>query len=136
MMYLENFEPIKKIILDLENGKLDVATALFQIKKLSDKEITEYDLCNYWRSEGLDEFVRTLAMPELENWNKIDDERALELIKEMIEKISDTALMVRNSTALEKRFKKSSGTVMELVFQTGMEIEILSELKKDTTIRL
>ena len=138
MKYLENFEPIKKIILDLENGKLDVKFALFQIKKISNKEVTEYELENYWRSDGLDEFVRTIAMPELEDWNKIDDERALELIKEMIEKINDTALILRNATALEKRFRKSSGTVMELVFQKGMksENEILTELKKDTVIKL
>ncbi len=138
MKYLKNFEPIKKIILDLENGKLDIKSALFQIKKISNKELTKYELGNYWRSHGLDEFVRTLAMPELEDWSKIDDERALELIKEIIEKINDTALMLRNATALEKRFKKSSGTVIELVFQKGMgsESEILIELKKDTVIKL
>tara|TARA_R110002049_G_scaffold307912_1_gene510127 strand:+ start:66 stop:479 length:414 start_codon:yes stop_codon:yes gene_type:complete len=137
-MYLENFEPIKKIILEFEDGKLDIESALVQIKKLSDKEITEYDLENYWRSEGLDEFARNIAMPELEEWNEIDDKRALELIKEMIEKINDTALILRNATALEKRFRKSSGTVMELVFQKGIESEnkILTELKKDTVIKL
>ena len=138
MIYLENCEPIKKIILDLENGKLDIKSVLFQIKKISNKEVTEYELENYWRSDGLDEFVRTIAMPELEDWNKIDDERALKLIKEMIEKINDTALILRNAKALEKRFKKSSGTLMELVFQKGMESEgeILIELKKDTVIKL
>ena len=137
-MYLENFESIKKIILKFEDGKLNIESALVQIQKLSDKEITEYDLENYWRSEGLDEFARTIAMPELMDWNKINDEIALNLIKEMIEKINDTALILRNATALEKRFKKSSGTVMELVFQNGMESEseILTELKRDTVIKL
>ncbi len=138
MKYLENFEPIKKIILDLENEKIDVKSAIIQIKKISNKEITEYELANYWRSDGLNEFVRNTAMPELESWNEIDDKRALQLIKEMIEKINDTALILRNATALEKRFRKSSGTVMELVFQKGIESEnkILTELKKDTVIKL
>ncbi|SHJ25591.1 hypothetical protein SAMN04488096_1222 [Mesonia phycicola] len=137
-MNLENFESIKRIILELENGNLDIELAISQIKKLSDKEITRYELENYWRSDGLDDFVRIIAMPELKDWKEISDLRALELIKEMIDKINDTALMLRNATALEKRFKKSSGTVMELVFQKGIgsENEILTELKKDTTIKL
>lgn len=137
-MNLENFESIKRIILELENGNLDIELAISQIKKLSDKEITRYELENYWRSNGLDDFVRIIAMPELKDWKEISDLRALELIKEMIDKINDTALMLRNATALEKRFKKSSGTVMELVFQKGIgsENEILTELKKDTTIKL
>ncbi|MDV7141019.1 hypothetical protein R3X28_19205 [Maribacter sp. TH_r10] len=137
-MSLKNFEQIKKIILNFEDGKMDHKSALEKLGPLSEKEITEYDLINYWRSEGLDEFARTLAMPELGDWSKIDDKRALKLIVEMIEKVNDTALMLRNATALERRYKKSSGSVMELVFNQGIESEheILSMLKKDTTIRL
>ncbi|NNK18984.1 MAG: hypothetical protein HKP49_07500 [Maribacter sp.] len=137
-MILKNFEVVKNIILDLEDGKIDHKSAIHQIKLLTDKEVTEYELAHYWRSCDLQEFARTLAMPEIENWSEIDEARALLLIAEILNCNGDAALINRNAGALEKRYKKSSGTVIDLIYNSGLhyEQEILAALKNDTTMRL
>ena len=133
----KRFNLIKKLILDFENGILNTDLAISEINKISTGNIDEFCLKTYWSAEDIDDFVKRISVEPIENWEKIGDSQALEMIKETIDNISDSGLLRKNSEALEKRYRKSDGTLLGLICNSNMNAEkILTELKKDNVVYL
>ncbi|MFB9053925.1 hypothetical protein ACFFVB_12635 [Formosa undariae] len=129
---------IKELIIGFENGKESAQKTLEKINKLSSLKIDEDFLRNYWRSTNLKNFIELLTTPEIENWAEIDDEYADKLITEILNNLSNDAWINRNTTALEKRYKKSTGTISNWIFYDDIvdRNKILGLLKTNTTIQL
>lgn len=127
---------LKQYIVDFENGKIELDKALELINKIATTKVDRDWLLSYWGSSDIDEFIDIISIKEIDNWVDINDEEALKLIKEILEKL-DSITILKNGEALEKRYRKSEGTVSDLVCQQNLTPnEILEELKKDTVIRL
>lgn len=130
-------EKLKDLILNYENGTRTTEEVLKEINKIANIEIDSYYLDNYWRSQSLEEFCRYLSTPSYEDISIIDDNLAMEMIKEIVDNVTDVQVFTRNSEALEKKYNKPSGTLSDLIFQEDLDVvEILNRLKKDTVIRL
>lgn len=131
-------EALKKLIIDFENGVSTIETSLEKINAISYAKIDEYFLANYWRSMDLEDFTEILATPEIEDWFEIDDEYADKLITEMKINLTNDAIFNRNATALEKRYKKSTGTISDWIFHNEIidNKKLLRLLKLDTSIKL
>lgn len=129
---------LRQIIEDFENRKIDGQVAIELIKDLTGETIDIGYLAEYWESEDLNTFIEKLLVEHIQDWQLIDDKRAIELIIEIQENHSQEGLILRNSTALERRYGKSSGTVVRKVFNTDSQDSkiILEELKKETRIFL
>lgn len=129
---------VKQIIFDYENKTLSLEKAVSLIEELTSKSIDKYDLDNYWRSTDIDSFVKRLTSLEISDWKSIDDERALELITEILMNITDDSILTRNMDALEKRYSKSTGKISDWIFYKNITdpIEILQLLKQNTSIAL
>ena len=135
---MSKFEEVKNLIISFENNDQSLEVVLQSINKLIDKNVTEYELTNYWRSDNLENFVNTLVAESIKDWQDIDDDRALQLINEILSNVSDDAILSVNGEALEKRYAKSSGTLCDWVFQDDISDpnEILRLLKENTTLLL
>lgn len=135
---MKNFEELKKIILQFEKGKETIDNTLRLIYKITGKNIEPYSIENYWRSEGLDNFVKRLVAQPLEDWQNIDDKMAVVLIKEIFDNLGNDALLDINTNALEKRYSKPTGTIIDYIFHQSLSDpnEILRLLKKNTVITL
>ena len=107
---------IRKLVIGFENGNESAEKTVENINELLSLKIDVDFLRNYWRSSNLESFVELISTPEIENWTKIDDEYADKLIAEILDNLGNDALINRNSTALEKRFKKSIGTILDWIF--------------------
>ncbi|WP_418654501.1 hypothetical protein [Tenacibaculum soleae] len=129
---------IKKLIIGFENELESAEKTIEKINKISSNRIDEYSLRNYWRKTDLEDFVEVLSMPQIEKWKEIDDVHADKLITEYKNNLTNDALMNRNATALEKRYKKSNGTLSNWIFYENItdNKKIIELLKKDTTIKL
>jgi len=129
---------LRQIINDFESGKIKGQIAIEQIHDLTGDLIDIEYLNEYWASEDLDMFVKKLLIEPITNWNEIDDKRAIELINEIKNNITDDSIVERNSTALEKRYGKSTGTVRTKIYYENITDpnKILDELKKETRIFL
>ena len=129
---------IRKLVIGFENGNESAEKTVENINELSSLKIDVDFLRNYWRSSDLESFVELISTPEIENWTKIDDEYADKLIAEILDNLGNDALIYRNSIALEKRFKKSTGTISDWIFYDDItdRTEILELLKTNTTIQL
>jgi hypothetical protein len=127
---------LRQIIEDFESRKVDGKVTIDLIKDLTGETVDIGYLSEYWTSDSLDTFVEKLLVEHIVDWQLIDDRRAIELIIEIQENPSKEGLLIRNSTALERRYGKSSGTVIGKIFNTDIQDAkmILDELKKDTRI--
>jgi len=135
---MSNFEKVKKLILQLEKGQETMDNTLVSISKIVGKNIDPYVITNYWRSENLDNFVKRLVAPSIDNWQDINDARAIVLIKEILENLGDDAILSENADALEKRYSKPTGTITDYIFYQNISEanEMLKLLKKNTVISL
>ena len=128
-------QEIIEIVKRFEGEEITAEVAIDQIRELSGKIVDEYSLRNYWRSQDLEDFASVIAMQSIEDWERIDDGRALELIREMRENVCDDAILQRNGEALAKKYRKAD--VVGIVFSDSFtEKQVLAELKKDTAIHL
>jgi hypothetical protein len=125
------------IIENWESGKHNITETLNDIFVLTGKQTDEYTLRTYWTTNSLEDLCEIFLTEPINDWEAIDDERAKRLIKEIFDNLGNDGIISRNEEALEKKYKKPSGFVIDLIFQQDLEIDgILSELKKDTTIYL
>lgn len=133
-----NFESVKSIITDFESNKILLEKALELIFEITKKKLTKYELTNYWRSENIDEYVNRLIASSIIDWKEIDDQRALNLIQEILDNIGDDSILEVNSEALEKRYSKAKGTITDWIFQNDVfnASKILELLKEETTFLL
>jgi hypothetical protein len=129
---------LRQIIEDFEGRRIDGQVAIALLKDLTGELIEIGYLSEYWASESLDTFIEKLPVEHIEDWQSIDDKKALELITEIQKNINKEGLVIRNSTALEKRYGQSSGTVIDIIFKRDHQDPklILEELKKETRIFL
>lgn len=129
---------LRQIINDFENHIIKGQEAIELIQDLTGKLIDIGYLSEYWASEDLDMFVKKLLTEPITNWNEIDDKKAIELINEIVINVTDDSIIQRNSTALEKRYGKPTGTVVSKIFHQNINDpkKLLDELKKDTRILL
>lgn len=135
---LDKHTEIKQIIIEYESKILPVEKAIVLIKDLTFKTVDKYDLDNYWTNTDIDSFVKRLLTPEFVDWRNIDDERALELINEILENTTDDSILERNMNALEKRYSKTTGKISDWIFYKNITDprEILGLLKQNTSIAL
>ncbi len=130
-------EEVAKIIEAYENGEMDLENAVARLSAVTNKEVTPFQLDSYPSYQSTEDFIGILTFKPIENWEKIDDSLARDLIVEMYVKIESHEVQARNCEALEKRFGKPAGFVRDLIVVQEMDVEdILRELKKDTVIRL
>jgi hypothetical protein len=127
---------LRQIIEDFENRKVDGQVTIDLIKDLTGETVDIGYLSEYLASESLDTFVEKLLVEHIADWQLIDDKKAIELIIEIQGNPGKEGLMMRNSTALERRYGKSSGTVVSKIFNSDIQDAkiILDELKKETKI--
>jgi hypothetical protein len=104
-------EILRHIINDFEAGVVRGEDAVVQLKSLTGKDIDLDYLKEYQASKSLDAFVKELATEPISDWSTIDDDRALNLIEEIFEHISDDSIFNMNSEALEKRYGKATGYI-------------------------
>ncbi|OBQ46706.1 hypothetical protein JJL45_11895 [Tamlana sp. s12] len=129
---------IKELVIGFENGKETAEKTVENINELSSLKIDVDFLRNHWRSSDLESFIELISTPQIENWTEIDDDYANKLIAEILDNLSNDALINRNSTALERRYKKTTGTISDWIFYKDISdrIKILELLKTNTTIQL
>ena len=131
-------ELLKKIIENFENDNIDFESAKKEIELITNKEINEYTLRNYYSWTNLENFCDLLAEKPIENWGEINDERAKKLISELLSEDLPENIFDKNTEALEKRYGKPTGFLHNLIFwnENLNENLILQELKKDKKIYL
>ena len=130
-------EKLRNIIENFEAGKINVDSAIKMIYKITFLRIEELRLRDYWRSESIEKLISSLSYDEYKDWANIDEAKAIELLNELKENIGDDSILARNSEALERRYRKPSGTVVEFLFHSDCKNkEILRRLKVDTTTNL
>lgn len=129
---------IKEIILDYEADKISIEKAIAEISLLTKEEVTPYSINNYWRSISLEDFVKQLSLVEIDDYENLTEEKSIKLISEMLENIVDYSLFEKNSRALEKRYRKSSGQIGTWVFEEDITDpqKIMTLLKEDDVIYL
>lgn len=133
-----NFVKVKGTILEFENGKISMDDALKVINELVETKVSAYDLENYWKSRDIDSFVDLITSEVYPDWESIDDQRAIELLKVMVEAPDDELIFQKYSVALEKRYGKSEGTISDLIFHDDIldPSDLLNKLKTDDRILL
>src|SRR5436853_5289749 len=92
-----------------EKGKLNLQQAKEKIVQLTGRDIDEYAILNYWTHTSLDNFCDIILTEAIIDWQNIDDQTSLILIKEMIQNITNDSLLEKNREALEKKYRKPSG---------------------------
>jgi len=123
-------EELKKIIADFEKGRININSALESIYNITSIRLNESRLRNYWRSESVDELIASITYEEYSEWKNLDDKEAMKLLDEIKEYIGNQEILLRNSEALEKRYKKPTGTISDFIFQNDYtNKEILRKLK-------
>ena len=134
---MKNLDTVQSIVLKYENAELGANEATQLIKSLTGKDVSKYDLDNYYASQDLESFCRGLCFEPIKDWQDIDDEKAINLIEEILGDVSDDSMITRNAEALEKRYGKSTGTVTNLIFHDNLNAsQVLNALKRQTTIQL
>jgi len=134
---MEKLIELQLFVKRYEEKKASLIETISLIKDLTSKEITQYELDNYNASQDLENFCKGLLIEPINDWNNINDEKALILIVEILDNVNDDVIISRNCEALEKRYRKPQGTVIEMIFDEELnENEILIQLKKDTAIQL
>jgi hypothetical protein len=128
---------VAAIIESFEEGTMPETVALAKLKELTWRTVDADWLRDYWRSESMEDFVDRLCAEPIADWQAIKDTEALALIREYLQGSSPGR---RDSieSAIDRRYGKPNGTLMDLVFQKGLAdaASILDELKKDTRIYL
>jgi hypothetical protein len=129
---------IRLVIKNFEESKIEGENAILQLQNLTGEVVELGYLREYWRSESLDTFIKKLIIEPLTDWETITDERALDLIDEIIANITDDSIIQRNSDALEKKYGKPAGFVSTKIFRENFDDSniLLSELKKETRLFL
>ncbi|MDH5381212.1 MAG: hypothetical protein OEW75_10185 [Cyclobacteriaceae bacterium] len=135
---IEKENRIRQIIMDYEDNKISADSTLTELNKLSTKSIDNEWLSSYWNSIGLDTFVKILSTDDIDDWKTIDKARAIALIVEILDNITDDAIIERNSVALEKRYSKPTGTVISWVFSESNNDpnKLYDRLNTNTTLAL
>lgn len=134
----ERFIKIKNLVLHFEDGEISLEECISRINEIGIRPIVKYELLNYWRAEDLDNFVSKISADAIADWEEITDERALGMIEEVMDNPSKDGLLMKNSEALEKRYQKTEGTLIDLIFHKELNTpeSVLKALKQDTTIYL
>jgi hypothetical protein len=131
-------DSIKKTIIDYEHNLISPENALESINAMSNTLVDKEWLDSYWNSMSIDEFVRLISISPIENWKELTDSDSLKLIVEILDNITDNAVIQRNMSALENRYSKPEGTISNLIFYKDINnpTEILNRLKINTSIAL
>ncbi|WP_299527084.1 hypothetical protein [Winogradskyella sp.] len=131
-------EKLESVIKDYEDDKISTDFALQKIHKISHKRISAYELDNYWKSKSLEDFIKQLAFKPIEDWALIEDNQAIHMINVILKNLDRDELIAEYGEALEKRYRKPSGTLSDLIFYDDLNNAelILKKLKTDTSTRL
>lgn len=133
---MNNKEIIKKLILNYENKKSNLEETIFEVNKISYKNVDTNDLVNYWKNTSLDEFIDQILVKPIEDWEKIDYEKSILLIRDILSNLTNDLIFDRNSEALEKRYSKPKGTLSDWIFIEDISdsFKILKKLKENNVI--
>ncbi|MFK7908763.1 MAG: hypothetical protein AB8B69_26780 [Chitinophagales bacterium] len=70
-------------------------------------------------------------------WQEIDEDSAKEMLQQVFENLDNDELMDEYFEALEKQYRKPSGTISDFIFYNDLSInEITEKLKVNTLIYL
>lgn len=105
-------------------------TAIERILDLSGKTVGQYELENYWRSEDRKVFSQRLAIQPIQDWQEIDDTRALQLIDAINSDPCNEPVIDRNIEALAKQYGKTEDQLMEIIELPAADA--IAALKTDT----
>lgn len=146
--FLDIFPKLKTLVSKLESDSTEyLRTNLPLTKILTNLSLTlkegnqiKVELWTSFDSEHplLDNEIYDLNLSEVIHWKDIDEKRALEMIKDIIENSDNDSILKYNSDALEKRYSKTKGWLIDKIFfmdEVNPE-KILKELKKDDRIFL
>lgn len=135
---MEKSKKVQQLIEAFEAGNISSETALSEINTISNIEVDLSWLCSYNSSIDLETFVRILTIDPIIDWKEIDDKRAIIILNEILDSLSDDAVIQRNFEALEKRYFKSTGTISDWIFQDDINDpkELLRLLKTNSSIIL
>ncbi|MEM6783880.1 MAG: hypothetical protein AAF624_09130 [Bacteroidota bacterium] len=129
---------VAQAIRAFEDGEITAEEAVAEVQRLTGMILDDQTLHEYWSAESLESLARRLCTEPIQDWATLSDEDALALIKQILDDMGDDALLARNGDTLERRYRKTTGTVMDLIFIESLTAanEILAQLKKDAVIRL
>ncbi len=132
----EKFALVKSLIVSYENEEIGYdelyqkLTEVIELKE--DKQEFLHSVHTYYGATDLDMFVKCLTIESIKDWHLIDDKKAMELLIAIKNNICEDDIILRNSSALEKRFRKPSGTISDFIFYNDLTAEqILEKLKID-----
>lgn len=125
----------REIIEHFEAGRIAEGEALGLLEALTGRAVEAGWLREYWRSESIDDLIDRLCAGPISNWQTLTDDDVEALIAEFIAGVRP-GRHDQIEDALAKRFRKSRGTLIDLVDQKGLSEpkEILRELKKDAVV--
>ena len=128
---------IKELIQAYEDEKMSFEEIQTEIEKVIGERIEKHLVDNYWRGEDLDNLCRRLAIEPIDNWQELTDAAALKLLEEIYQDVTRDDIISRNAEALEKRYRKTTGTISDYVFDSELKPkEILKKLKENTVTYL
>ncbi|MEM9998998.1 MAG: hypothetical protein AAF809_14945 [Bacteroidota bacterium] len=125
---------VARLISAFEAGQSTAEEAAAEIRALTGKFVDALTVSEYWGAESLESLARRLCTEPLADWATLSDENALALIQQVLDEIGDDAVWARNSEALERRYRKPSGTLSDLIFHEDVTdaARILEHLRIDT----
>src|SRR5689334_4679433 len=112
---MDRKEELKGIIKVYESGEENEQFTLDKIKQLTGKDCTGPEIRGYYSYTCLDDFCENLLTEPIADWANIDDERALLLIREILANVTKENIIFRNSEALGKRYRKSTGFISDVI---------------------
>jgi len=94
--------------------------------------VDEYEICSYYGASTRDEFLRVRLMPDPHQFKEVNESELLWLISQILENVTDDALVFFYSRIVEINMSCPDGTLSDLIFQDGVEDpqEILEKLKE------
>ncbi len=127
---------VKEVILDFENKRISYEEAAGRLTEMTGRSVGRDQLLGYWSAMSLDDYVSVLIEADIENWQELDDEATLTLIREVLEgRYPSEGRLESILEALKKRYSKPG--VSDLFFYRNLsDHEIFRELKKDTKLYL
>lgn len=133
-----SFEKIKNQIQEYGDNRITANVVLEAINKISNTLVDKEWLDPYWSSMDLNDFIYLISISPIENWRELTDADSMNLISEIIDNVTNTAVFKRNMTTLQKRYSKPEGTMSDWIFQDDItdSNELLRLLKINTSVEL
>jgi hypothetical protein len=124
---------LKNIIQQFESRHADLVTTMNKIYELTGREIEEHEMLSWSSYTSLDGFCDALLTSPVTNWRETDD---ISLIREILDNKTNYAILLNNSEALAKKYRKTTAQIKEGIYPLlfSDELTILQRLDLRTDI--